>query len=227
VKLSPFLRELDFITGDIENFSCPYCGSGDRERHLVLFFDKLGLWQAFEGATVLHFAPEVGLKTRIEAREPREYVKADLFSDQPGIAKIDVMDIPFPDHRFDFILCCHVLEHVPDDRRAMTELHRVLKPGGRGVLQTPFSRFLTHTFEDPNINTEPLRRRYYGQEDHVRLYGRDLLDKLEAAGFTLDLKSHSEYFNAEETRRFGVCAKEDLILVSKNPGTDTRTGLSG
>ncbi len=216
VKPSPFLAELDFMTGNIENFSCPYCGSGDRERHLVMFFDKLGLWKKFEGATVLHFAPEAGLKGRIEALCPREYVKADLLSSQPDVSRIDVMEIPFPDHHFDFVLCCHVLEHVPDDQRALRELCRVLKPGGYGVLQTPFSRLLAHTFEDPNINTDPLRWRYYGQEDHVRLFGRDLLDKIKAAGFTLDLKPHSEYFNAEETRRFGVCAKEDLILVSKN-----------
>lgn len=216
-KPSAFISELDFMTGDVINFSCPFCGAGDRERHLFLFFDKLDLWKKLEGASVLHFAPETGLRKRIESSGPREYVRADLFSEEPGISRIDVMDIPFPDDHFDFILCCHVLEHVPDDHKALCELRRVLKPGGQGILQTPFSRLLAHTFQDPNINTDPLRWRYYGQEDHVRLFGRDLFEKIQNAGFVLGLKYHAEFFTEEETHRFGVCSKEDLILVTK-PG---------
>ena len=214
-KPSAFVAELDYMTGNIDEFACPYCQSIDRERLIFLFFDKLKLWQAFENANVLHFAPETCLRKRIEALNPREYIKADLFSGEPGIAKIDVMEIPFPDDHFDFVLCCHVLEHVSDENRALAELRRVLKPGGYGVLQTPFSRFLTHTFQDPSINTEPLRWSYYGQEDHVRLFGRDLFDKIKDAGFVLDLKLHADFFSAEETSRYGLCEKEDLILVVK------------
>ncbi|CAL1240646.1 methyltransferase domain-containing protein [Candidatus Methylocalor cossyra] len=220
---SPFIKELDLISGDTRNFSCAYCGCHDRERHLFMYFDRLDLWARLRQAAVLHFAPEGKLEDAIIRQGPREYIKADLKPARPDIRPMSVTDIPFPNGHFDFIFCCHVLEHVPDDRRAMAELYRVLRPGGQAVLQTPFSNLLAHTFEDPAIDTDSLRWRYYGQEDHVRLFGRDLFSKLQAAGFRLDLKRHADHFTPEETRRYGVSAKEDLILVVKPTDAQAET----
>jgi ubiquinone/menaquinone biosynthesis C-methylase UbiE len=108
-----------------------------------------------------------------------------------------------------------VLEHVADDRRALSEIYRVLKPGGHAVLQTPYSTVLTRTFEDPGIATENLRLELYGQEDHVRLYGIDFLEKLQAAGLKLKLYPHKGVAPESEAYYYGMNPKEDLILVEK------------
>ena len=95
--------------------------------------------------------------------------------------KIDITDIKFQNNTFDCILCSHVLEHILDDNKAIRELYRVLKPNGWAILQVPILR--EKTFEDPNIQTPEERLKYFGQEDHVRIYGLDYKDRLENAGF--------------------------------------------
>lgn len=219
-ELSDFMKSVDFMTGNLRDFACPYCGATDRERHLFVFFDKLDLWRIFGQAVVLHFAPEAGLRRKILSLGPAQYVQADLFSVEPGVEKIDVMAIPYPERYFDFVFCCHVLEHVPDERAALAELWRVLKPGGQAVLQTPYSRLLTRTFQDEGVDSDALRRQFYGQEDHLRLFGRDLFDKIREAGFQLQIKAHGDLITAEETRRLGLCPEEDLILVARPTGDE-------
>jgi SAM-dependent methyltransferase len=147
-----------------------------------MYFDKLKLWNHIGGAAVLHIAPELHLAEKIQELRPRQYVKGDLVPNAPDIETLDVTAIRYADESFDFLICNHVLEHVPDDRKALSEFYRVLKPGARAVLQTPFSRLLTYSFCDPAINTDALRTRFYFQEDHVRLYGRDLFSRIEEAG---------------------------------------------
>jgi SAM-dependent methyltransferase len=213
--LSPFVRELQIIGSDVVNFSCPSCWSYDRERHLVMYFDALSLWARFQGATVLHFAPEKHLTQRIQEQGPRNYIRADLSPKSPDLTPVDVTQIPYPDGSFDFLICNHVLEHVPDDRRALSEIYRVLRPGGHAVLQTPFSPLLRGSFEDPGIDTDELRNYCYAQEDHVRLYGQDLFTRIEAAGFTLAVRQHREFFSEGDSAYYGVNPREDLILVRK------------
>jgi SAM-dependent methyltransferase len=213
-RRSPFTRLLGCVGSDTENFYCPACECFDRERHLFMYFDKLGLWDAIKGGRVLHVAPEAKLAERIAASEPAEYVKGDI-APGPDRIKLDVTAIAFPDEYFDLVICNHVLEHVPDDGRAMAELFRVLKPGGRAVLQTPFSPVLAHTFQDPGIDTDEKRCLFYGQEDHVRLYGQDLFEKLKGAGFSVALGRHAELFRPEEASYYGVNPAEDLLLLRR------------
>jgi SAM-dependent methyltransferase len=130
-----------------------------------MYFAKLNLWNHIGGAAVLHIAPEMHLAQKIQELHPRQYVRGDLVPNAPDIKRLDVTAIPYADESFDFLICNHVLEHVPDDRKALSEFHRVLKPGARAVLQTPFSRLLTYSFCDPAINTDALRTRFYFQED--------------------------------------------------------------
>ena len=214
-SVSPFIRELKNVGSDIENFQCPYCSCHDRDRHLVMYFDALQLWERMKDATVLHFAPEENIEIRIEKEKPRVYVKADLSPGKSDIQKIDVTDIPFSDCHFDFIICNHVLEHVLEDRLALSELFRVLKPGGWAVLQTPFSTLLANSFCDPAIDSDDLRKFFYGQEDHVRVYGRDLFSKIGEAGFTLHLKKHDDILSEQDYFYYGVNPKEDLILATR------------
>jgi SAM-dependent methyltransferase len=143
-----------------------------------MYLDALNLWDLFKKATVLHIAAESHLVERIHAHKPTFYVRGDLVPVSPDIERIDITAIPYPSHHFNFVMCNHVLEHVPDDERACSELFRVIKPGGCAVLQTPYSPILQNSFVDPGINTDELRNRYYGQEDHVPLYGRDLFARI-------------------------------------------------
>ena len=215
---SPYLREVKWTGSDFDRFWCPFCRCHDRERHLALFFDHLGFWPSFANAAVLHIAPERGLSEMIADERPANYVKGDLSPSREGICKIDVTQIPYADAAFDWVLCNHVLEHVPDDRKALSELFRVLKPGGRTVLQTPYAEHLALTREkEAEIDSDEKRIAFYGQEDHVRLYGRDLFRRIRDAGFELTLKTHRECLPGKDPQRYGVNGEEPLFLCTKPP----------
>ena len=174
----PLMNALEMIGSDLDNFSCPKCGSHDRERHLDMYFERLGLFNRITGAAVLHFAPEPWFSRRVRQHKPSRYVMADLLPTRPEIVKVDMLDIPEEERAFDFVIANHVLEHVPDDMKALSEIVRVLKVGGVAVLQTPFSPVLSRTFADPGIVSDVARFHAYGQEDHVRLYGKDFSSDL-------------------------------------------------
>lgn len=217
---SAYLHNEKWIGSDFDQFWCPFCRSHDRERHLILFFEKLGFWDKMTGASILHFAPEKNLASRIAACRPARYVKGDLVPAREGIERLDVTDIPYSAASFDWVLCNHVLEHVPDDAKALREIYRVLKPGGFAILQTPYASGLEKTLEDPaEIDTDEKRIEFYGQEDHIRLYGRDLFERIGAAGLTLQLKKHAECLAGVDASRFGVNRDEPLFLCVK-PQTD-------
>ncbi len=213
---SSFLKELNMIGRGVDDFGCPYCNSSDRERHLFMFFDKLNLWQEFTQAHILHFAPERNLSPGIRRMKPTQYVMGDLYPSSDEISRIDVADIQFPDDSFDFVICNHVLEHVPDDRRAMREIFRVLRESGKAILQTPYSGILGKTFEDANINSDEMRIRFYGETTHIRVYGRDLFERLEKSGFRLNVVKNEGLYSRNECSYYGVNHEEDLILVSKS-----------
>ena len=209
-------NRLDGVGSDVDNFGCMYCGCHDRERHLFMFFDKLMLWDQMKHRNILHFAPEKHLQIRINEQEPHEYVKGDLYPTNSDIRKIDATAIPFGDDTFDLLIANHILEHIPDYSKALSEFFRVMKPGGIAILQTPYSRLLRNNFEDEGINTDELRLFFHGQEDHVRTFGeRHFMKSLENAGFSLQVKRHEDYFDASTTYYYGVPSKEDLILVVK------------
>lgn len=211
--LSPYLREVEWISSDFDNFWCPYCRSHDRERHLVLYLDALNLWQELKGAAILHIAPEKQLGRRLELCQPSRYVRGDLVPTREGVEKLDVTAINYPDESFDLVICNHVLEHVPDDRRALKELLRVLKPGGRAILQTPYAALLEESVEDPEGRKSSSERlAEFGQEDHIRLYGRDLFTRIREAGFELEVRQHQEVLQEVDAARYGVNQREPLVM---------------
>jgi SAM-dependent methyltransferase len=159
---------------------CWRCGSLERDRLLWLVFDRDPSLLA-PGMRLLHIAPEESLRPRLR-RVAGVYVCGDL-TGTFGDEIIDITDLPYPDDSFDAVICNHVLEHVPDDRTAMRQLRRVLAPGGWAILLVPDVEG-EHTLEDPSAVDPADRLRLYGQEDHVRRYGRDYVDRLAAAGFT-------------------------------------------
>lgn len=217
IKSVPLLlRELRVVGSDVENFFCPHCDCTDRERHLSMYFDRLQLWSKVRGGAVIHFAPEVQLSELIKKENPRLYVKADLNPRSPDTQRIDITDIPYPDNSFDVVICNHVLEHLPDDAKAFSEISRVIKSDGIAIVQTPFSPLLDTSIFSPLINNDLLRKKYYGEVDHYRLYGNDLFKKFNQAGLTVNLVSHNDALKDFDFRYFGVNPDEDLILVTKD-----------
>lgn len=131
------------------------------------------------------------------------------------VIRADITDIPFEDNYFDAILCNHVLEHVPDDHKAMNELYRVLKPSGWATMQVPIKLSLDNTYEDFSIDTPEGREKAFGQKDHVRLYGKDYPQKLFKAGFTVDENDFVSTFSVAEQKRFGYAPKEIIYHCTK------------
>ena len=162
-NISEIGKKLKTVGSDVDNFGCLYCGCHDRERHLVMFFDKLMLWENMKNGKILHFAPERQLAKKIGEQIPLEYIKADLFPTNQDIKKIDATAIPFGDDTFDFLIGNHILEHIPDYRNVLSEFNRVLTPGGTAILQTPYSKLLRYNFEDDGIDSDALRLFFHGQ----------------------------------------------------------------
>lgn len=130
------------------------------------------------------------------------------------MVKMDITDIQFPPETFDVVYCSHVLEHVPDDRKAMREFWRVLKPGGWAILNVPVID--KETFEDFSITDPDERERVFGKDDHVRLYGPDYADRLREAGFVVTVVSPGDMCSATEIRRFGLTpAAGDVYFCTK------------
>jgi SAM-dependent methyltransferase len=183
-----------------------------RHRLTWLFFSQRT--NLFDGTAkkMLHVAPEVALRPRLEGIPNLDYLSADL-QDPNCLVKMDVTDIRYPDNTFDVIFCSHVLEHVLDDRKAIREFARVLKPGGWAVFQVPLSK--EQTIEDPSITSPAERERLFGQHDHVRQYGPDLKDRLEE-GFKVAVLKTPEIASTEDTVRMGLPARDSIFFCVKN-----------
>jgi SAM-dependent methyltransferase len=162
---------------------------------------------------VLHFAPEQAFYKRFRKLSNIEYVTTDLNSPIADV-KADICDLPFSDNEFDFIICNHVLEHIPNDNKAMKELYRVLKKNGTAIVQVPYDKNRSETFEDDTITDPKERRRIFGQYDHVRVYGMDYFNKLKSIGFEVDAVNYTASLTDEEIDRYRL-AKGELIPVCK------------
>lgn len=211
----PLMRSLQIVGSDLDSYLCPVCGCNDRERHLLLYLRESGLLGQMKGRSVLHFAPELWLTGKIAEAGPVRHLLADLFPARSGVEKIDMLAIAFPEASFDFVIANHVLEHVEDDAKALAEIARVLKPGGSAILQTPYSDVLEHTLSDPGVRTTEARLQLYGQEDHARLYGRDIFRRIAATGFVPKVQRHDEVLAAYDCRRYGLNRVEPFFLFER------------
>ena len=163
---------------------------------------------------VLHIAPEQEFLRKFKKMKNLEYTSADLFSPIVDV-KADIVDLPFEDNSFDIIICNHVLEHIVDDRKAMSELYRVMKSGGWGIVQVPMKNSLEKTYEDFTITDPKERQKHFGQYDHVRWYGMDYFDRLKSVGFETEINFYSQKFSEAEIKRFGLNKNEILPVVRK------------
>lgn len=211
----PLMQALDVIGSDVDNFECPWCGSNDRDRHLLLYIEALGLTDRFRSSVVAHFAPERSLSAFILAQSPANYLRIDLNTLRPIEIQTNIENIAIATGVVDILMANHVLEHIGDLERGLGELHRILKPGGLAILQTPFSSKIHNTFCDTGIDSDHARLHAYGQSDHVRLFGRDIVDRICAPGFKPLVKKHDELLNSVDPAIFGVNALEPFFLFEK------------
>lgn len=185
------------------------------ERHRLLWLYMQHKTDFFTAEKkVLHFAPEQCFLKRFRALKNLDYTTTDLLSPIADV-KADICNLPFEDNSYDVILCNHVLEHIPDDTKAMQELFRVLKPGGYGIFQIPQELTREKTFEDDSITDKKERAKIFGQYDHVRVYGRDYFEKLRHIGFKVDEVDYTATLSDEEITRFCLAKGEIIPVVSK------------
>lgn len=186
------------------------------ERHRLLWLYLKNETDFFNAENkLLHFAPEQCFLKRFRELKNLDYTTTDLLSPIADV-KADICNLPFEDNSYDVIFCNHVLEHIPDDTKAMQELFRVMKPGGWGIFQIPQDLNRDVTFEDDSITDKAERAKIFGQYDHVRVYGRDYFDKLRSIGFTVEEVDYTSTLSASEIDKFRLAKGEIIPLVRKN-----------
>lgn len=192
------------------NAKCPRCNSVDRERLVYQYLRvyKVGVFS--RNTRLLHVAPEKNLSAKLKSCPNMDYLSVDLDSPLADV-QMDITDIIYDDESFDVIICNHVLEHIPDDAKAMRELLRVLKKGGFAILQVPISWTIGPTFEDFSITSPEQREQSFGQKDHVRIYGNDYSQRLKNAGFDVRLHSVQDLFEENEIDRFRLLKDETIF----------------
>ena len=185
------------------------------ERHRLFWLYLINETDFFKAPKkVLHFAPEQAFYKRFKKMTNLDYVTTDLNSPLADV-KADICNLPFEDQTFDVIFCNHVLEHIPEDTKAMQELYRVLKVGGMGIFQIPQDLSREKTFEDNSITDKKERQKIFGQYDHVRIYGRDYFDKLRSIGFKVDEVDYTKTLSEAEIDKFRLAKGEIIPVVSK------------
>lgn len=189
------------------NALCPSCLSLERHRLIWLYLqERTNFFKA--KLEVLHIAPEACFIHRFEEQHGNGYITADIESPLAKV-KMDIHQIPFPENTFDAVLCNHVLEHVQDDVKAMREIYRVLKPGGFSILQVPFFNPVPEkTFEDRSITDPRQREKAFGQDDHVRKFGKDYAQRLERAGLKAIEDQFANELDDERRNKFGLVKGE-------------------
>jgi len=193
------------------NAQCPRCLSLERHRLIWLYLkNKTNLFT--DQLRVLHFAPERVFNKIFRKMKNIDYVSADL-SSKIAMKKMDITDIQESDNAYDVILCSHVLEHIVDDHKAMSELYRVLKPGGWAILQVPI--LCERTFEDASVVLPKDRERLFGQHDHVRKYGKDYRDRLEASGFKVKVDAYVKSLGEKKIEKYGLRRNQDIYFCTK------------
>jgi SAM-dependent methyltransferase len=206
------LQHYAVVAGYGENIFCPDCMSTSRQRLVIAMLGKMKL----DGLSALHFSPEKIVFDFLKSKAT--VITADL---TPGfyrradkkVLQADATQLSYPDQSFNLVIANHILEHIPDDRKAMREINRVLKKGGQAILQVPFSTLLPTTLEEPLINNPKEQSRLFGQKDHVRIYQlNDYLKRLEDSGFLVD---YIPYDTLTELYPFAIQPGEGFISIKK------------
>ena len=185
------------------------------ERHRLLWLYLKNETDFFTSPKkVLHIAPEQCFLKLFKNQKNLTYTTADLYSPIADV-KADICNLPFKENSFDIVFCNHVLEHIEDDYKAMSELFRVLKPGGMGIFQIPQDLNRETTYEDFSITSPEERTKHFGQYDHVRIYGRDYFKRLKAVGFTVNEINYSKILSKDLVNKYRLVEDEILPVCFK------------
>lgn len=190
-----------------QNALCPNCMSLERHRAIWLYLrEKTDFFRT--RLRVLHVAPEACFMRAFEKQHGDGYITADIESPLAKV-KMDIHQIPFEANSFDVVLCNHVLEHVDNDIVAMGEIARVLKHGGFAILMVPFFNPVPDdTLEDLSVTDPRERERLFGQDDHVRKYGRDYPARIARAGLVPLTDSFVREMSDTQRAAYGLASGE-------------------
>ncbi len=196
-----------------KNALCPKCDSLERHRLYYLYLRKI--IPQNKKFKVLHFAPETILTNLFKSYKNIEYLSADIDS-RKAMIKEDITNTSFLDNSFDIIFCSHVLEHIQDDKKAMKELHRILKPNGFAILQVPIKdkfkgKKIDQTFEDSSIIDPQEREKIFGQKDHVRVYGRDYKNRLINSGFKVEINKFTSSLEESVVSKYALLPTKNHV----------------
>ncbi len=200
-------------TINLENYKCAQCGASDRERLYALYLNKY--LPSKQVVNLLDIAPAPPLARYLKKFTHVRYRSTDL--SMAGVDDLqDLTDMhSYKEGQFDFFICSHVLEHVPDDRKAMSELFRVLKKGGKGIAMVPINLGVEKTMEDPTITDVGGKWKYFGQGDHVRMYAKsEFIQRLSDAGFNIELLD-IHYFGEAAFQTAAIFNGSVLYIVTK------------
>lgn len=205
-----------------ENAKCHKCGSLERHRLLWKYLnEKVDLFNTDSKIKLLHFAPERSFYNIFSKTRNIDYFPCDLspelypFNGSVKVLKVDITNIPFNDNYFDVIICNHVLEHISDDKKAMLELYRVMKKNAWGIFQVPIDYGRVLTYENINLSTPAERKKAFGQEDHLRIYGQDYTERLKSVGFKVIEDDYVKRFSKSELSRLGLISSELIYYCEK------------
>lgn len=189
--------------GDLK---CPRCGSLARQRRLwLLLMNEI---KPGKKDIVLHLSPSRSIQRRLKNNSAFNYVTSDYEKGSGSDKNYDLTSVNESDETYSVIICYHILEHIPDDKKAMKELLRILKPNGILLVQSPFQP--GNIYEDVSITTPAERLKFYGQEDHVRVYSvGGLKQRLEEAGFHVMIRTFHEdgYLGLQKNEMVLFCSK--------------------
>ncbi|MEJ6777159.1 MAG: methyltransferase domain-containing protein [Crocinitomicaceae bacterium] len=197
-----------------DNVLCPYDLTLERHRLLWLYLKDHSTFFSAEKLAVLHIAPEQCFHARFKKQANLNYLTGDLISPIADM-HFDLHSIPLEDNRFDVVFCNHVMEHVDDAIQCMSELYRVMKPGGWGIMQVPQDTNRDVTYEDPLIVSPEDREKHFWQKDHVRLFGKDYPNWLKKAGFDVDVFDKESNYSEELIHKYRLSKSEILYIVRK------------
>jgi SAM-dependent methyltransferase len=211
----PVLKQKKVIGGGRRFAGCKVCGSNDRDRLIFIYLREIKrLFDTDKETKILHIAPEEKLSGQLLKAGFETYICGDFFADgytyPAHVQNINVLNIPYPDNTFDLVICNHVLEHIEDDRKAMSELRRVLKTNGQAILQVPISKNSEITIEDFSMSDPKQREIIFGQSDHLRIYGQDYTGRLQQSGFNVQRLNISKKY-----RKYGLNPDEDIFICEK------------
>ena len=208
------LKEKQVVGAGLRNGGCYKCNSTDRERLIFTYLTKkLNIFEN-KNLKILHLAPEKNISSALIKKGFNNYICGDLFTEgyqyPDYVQNMNVLNIPFEDNYFNLIICCHLLEHIPNDTDAMKELYRVLNSNGEAILQVPISKNSDTTFEDFSVTDSKERVAVFGQFDHLRIYGKDYSDRLNSVGFKVERINISKEFPNN-----GLVLDEDIFIGKK------------